>query len=291
MPALGCSVVFYPASATENGHNILSRNYDFATGDILTGKRLPKGRAAMARPYLFEIHPDRGYSSLSLCAFDYLGGVLDGINSEGLVVSILSVGGESVEKFGFEPSSEVGMHELMSMRYLLDNCKNVEEAKQALLSLKHYYCLIPCHYIVGDRTGKSFIFELSAGGNRGYIIDGKGPQCVTNHLVFNHEKTLEKYKNNPTSSLRRYTKLEESIRAKAKFSLEEIAAINSEVAVPPGVHSNPEIALPRTLWYAQYDLENLTLTVKFYLSEKPDPTNEKMATLEYSPLMTFELKK
>jgi hypothetical protein len=27
----GCSVIFYPASVTENGHNILSRNYDFIT--------------------------------------------------------------------------------------------------------------------------------------------------------------------------------------------------------------------------------------------------------------------
>ena len=30
----GCSVTFYPAEHTENGHNILSRNYDFTTGDL-----------------------------------------------------------------------------------------------------------------------------------------------------------------------------------------------------------------------------------------------------------------
>jgi predicted choloylglycine hydrolase len=286
----GCSVIFYPASATENAHNILSRNYDFTTGDI-TGKRPQKGRLAMmARPILFEIHPDQGYSSLSLCAFEYLGGVLDGINSEGLVVSILAEE-ESGQKVGQEPSDEVGMHELMSMRYLLDNCKNAEEAKEALLSLKHYYSFIPCHYIIGDRSGKSFIFEFSPTRNRNYIIDGDGPQCVTNHLVFLHQKVEEFPETGLNWSMRRYKMLDESLKAKGKFTLEEIAAINTRVAIPPNAPGNPERAPGRTLWYARYDLDNLTLTVKFYLGERPDPENEKMVILEYSPQKMYQLKK
>jgi len=290
MAAPGCSVTFYPAEHTENDHNILSRNYDFTTGDI-TGRRPQKGRLPiMARPILFEIHPDNGYSSLSLCAFEYLGGVLDGINSEGLVVAILAEE-ESGSKVGREPSDEVGMHELMGMRYLLDNCKNVEEAKEALLSLKHYYSFIPCHYIVGDRNGKSCIFEFSPTRNRNYVIDGKGPQCVTNHLVFHHQKIEEFPATNLNWSMRRYKMLDESIKAKEKFTLEEITVINAQVAVPPVVPGNPEFAPGRTLWYAQYDLENLTLTVKFYLGEKPDPEKEKGAILEYSPKKMYKLKK
>ena len=287
----GCSVAFFPAGHTVGGHDILSRNYDFTIGDIWTGRRMPKGAlAVMSRPILFEIHPDRGYASLSLCAFEYLGGVLDGINSEGLVVSILSEG-DAVDKAGYEPSREVGVYELMSMRYLLDNCKNVEEAKEALLSLKHYYCAIPCHYIVGDKTGKSFIYELSPNRNRSYVIDGSGPQWVTNHLVFHHKATAEKNKANPGSSLRRYVRLEESIRAKTIFTLEEIAAINAEVAVPPVAPRNPELAPSRTLWYAQYDLDDLTLAVKFYLGEKSDPADANRVIFEYSPVKTFALKK
>jgi predicted choloylglycine hydrolase len=290
MAGPGCSVAFYPASATGNGHGILSRNYEFTTGDI-HGRRPQKGGLPiMGRPYLFEIHPDKGYSSLSICAFEYLGGVLDGINSEGLVVAIL-VERDSMERAGHEPSREVGMHELMSMRYLLDNCKNVEEAKEALLSLKHYYCFLACHYIVGDKTGRSFIYEFSPNRNRSYIIDGQGPQWITNHLVFHHDETKEKNKDKPSSSLRRYNKLEESIRAKERFSLEDIAAINAEVAVPPVASGNAEMAPIRTLWYAQYDTELRTLTVKFYLGEKPDPGNEKRVILEYSPLRTYVLKK
>jgi predicted choloylglycine hydrolase len=286
----GCSVTFYPARITENGHNILSRNYDFTTGDI-RGKRPTKDRLAMmARPILFEIHPNQGYSSLSLCAFEYLGGVLDGINSEGLVVAILAEE-ESGPKVGWEPGNEVGMHELMGMRYLLDNCKNVEEAKEALLFLKHYYSFIPCHYIVGDRNGKSFIFEFSPTRNRNYVIDGNGPQCVTNHLVFHHQKIDEFPATDLNWSMRRYKMLDEATRAKKKFTLDEIAAINAQVALPPVASGNSALAPGRTLWYAQYDLENLTLSVKFYLSEKPDQENSGRVILEYSPVKVYELKK
>jgi predicted choloylglycine hydrolase len=286
----GCSVTFYPANHTENGHNILSRNYDFITGDI-TGRRPQEGRLAMmARPILFEIYPDKGYSSLSLCAFEYLGGVLDGINSVGLVVSILAEE-ESGNKVGREPSNEVGMHELMGMRYLLDNCKNVEEAKEALLSLKHYYSFIPCHYIIGDKTGNSFIFEFSPTRNRSYVIDGDGPQCVTNHIVFHHQKVEEFPETDMNWSMRRYKMLDDAIKTKEKFTPEEIAANNARVAVPPNAPGNPQFAPGRTLWYAQYDLENLTLTVKFYLGEKPDPENEKRVILEYSSPKMYVLKK
>ncbi len=285
----GCSVVFYPGEYTSNGHNILSRNYDFTTGNI-QGKYPPDGELPMmARPILFEIHPDRGYSSLSLCAFDYLGGVLDGINSAGLVVSILAEE-ESLRKVGREPGDEVGLHELMSMRYLLDTCRNVEEAKEALLSSKHYYSFIPCHYIVGDQSGRSFIFEFSPNRNRSYIIDGDGPQCITNHLVFHHKSLEDLPKENLGASFSRFKTLQETVGAEKKFSLEEIAAINARVAVPPYIPGNKEYAPGRTLWYAQYDTDDQSLSVKFYLGEKPDPEDERKVILIYSSSQTFKLE-
>jgi len=83
MPGPACSAVFYPGSSTENGHSVLSRNYDFITGTLQGTLPKPGEMAAMARPYLIEIRPDKGYASLAMSAFDILGGVLDGINSEG----------------------------------------------------------------------------------------------------------------------------------------------------------------------------------------------------------------
>jgi predicted choloylglycine hydrolase len=286
----GCSVIFYPADFTESGHNILSRNYDFTTGDMNGLRPKSKQMAIMSQPYLIEIHPDRGYSSLSICALDYLGGVLEGINSEGLAVSILSES-ESGQKVGYEPGNEAGLYELLSMRYLLDNCKNVEEAKEALLFLKHYYCFLPLHYIIADRSGKSFIFEFSPARNRSYLIDGNGPQFITNHMVYLHQKVEEFPETGLSWSMTRYKKLHESIKAKSKFSLEDISAIANSVAIPLNAPGNPERAWSRTLWYSQWDLDNLTMSVKFYLGESPDPANEKMVIPEYSPIATYHLKK
>jgi hypothetical protein len=91
--------------------------------------------------------------------------------------------------------------------------------------------------------------------------------------------------------MRRYKTLAESIQAKKKFTPEEIAAVNRSVAVPANAPGNPQAAPGRTLWYAQYDLDSLTLTVTFYLGEKPHLENDKRAILEYSPVKVFELKK
>ena len=210
---VGCSVVFYPGQYTKSGHNILSRNYDFTSGTI-QGKHAKEGELpVMSRPYILEMHPDKGYASLAIHAFEYLGGVIDGINSEGLTVAILAEE-ESLRKVGREPANEVGLHELMSMRYLLDNCKNIEEAKEALLFLKHYYSFVPCHYIVADREGRSFIFEFSPNRNRSYILEGKGPQCITNHLVALHQNIEDIPKDTEDSSLMRYRTLHESTLAK-----------------------------------------------------------------------------
>ncbi len=89
-PPPGCSVVYYPPGVTADCNGVVSRNYDFGTGTILDTRPKPGELPINARPYPIEMHPDRGYDSLALCSFDLLSGVLDGINSEGLTVTILS---------------------------------------------------------------------------------------------------------------------------------------------------------------------------------------------------------
>lgn len=57
--------------------------------------------------------------------------------------------------------------------------------------------------------------------------------------------------------------------------LAEIKSINSIVAVPPYASNHPVYAPGRTLWHVLYDTEKRGLNVKFYLGEKPDPSDEK----------------
>jgi len=282
----GCSAVYYPNGFTESGSGILSRNYDFTTGTLQYRQPQEGEMRAMSRPYIFEIYPDQGYASLSICAFDLLGGVIDGINSEGLTVSILAEE-ESIRTFGLEQANGIGIHELLSMRYLLDNCKDVEEAKQALLYLKHYYGFIPCHYIIADRFGNSFIFEFSASRNKTFIIDGDGPQCITNHLVSKY-KSIDELSDEDSHV--RFKTLHSAVSKKRKFSIDEIKSINSMVAVPPKAFNHPEHAPVRTLWHALYDTEKRSLSVKFYLGEKPDPTDKEKVIFTYSDYIEFQLK-
>jgi len=286
---LGCSAVFYPAQFTKIGHDILSRNYDFSTGTLEQGKRPQAGEmATMARPYVFEVYPDKGYPSLYLCAFDLLGGVLDGINSEGLAIGVLAeIEGATIG----EPTVGIGMHEILSMRYLLDNCKNIAEAKQVMLYLKHYYTFLPCHYIIADRHGKSFVFEFSPLRNRTFIVDGTGHQCVTNHLVSKYQTLSDLPKDNEgiKESFGRFNTLREACKQDNEFNLDKIKAINAKVAVPPYASNDPAIAPNRTLWHSIYDLDERKLSVKFYLSEEPDPKDKRKVLLKYSDYVEIQL--
>jgi penicillin V acylase-like amidase (Ntn superfamily) len=243
---------------------------------------------ALARPYIFEIYPDQGYASISICAFELLGGVLDGINSEGLTVAIFA-DDETAREFGLYPSHGVGLHELQSMRYLLDNCRNVEEAKEAMLYHKHYYSFVPCHYLVADVEGNSFVFEFSAVGNGTSIIEGAGPQCITNHPLSKYSSLDELPEESGLSTYRRYRTLSQAVAAKDRFSLEGIISINSSVAVPPTALGSQARAPGRTLWHSIYDIDERSLQVKFYLGEQPDPGAEDRMILEYTPYLAFEL--
>ncbi len=283
-----CSAVFYPGAFTLNGHSIMSRNFDFTTGTIMGTRAEGDQMPALARPYIFEIYPDRGYASISICAFDLLGGVLDGINSEGLTVAIFA-DDEAASEFGLHPSRGVGLHELQSMRYLLDNCTNVEEAKEAMLYHKHFYSFVPCQYLVADGEGNSFVFEFSPLRSGTSIIEGEGPQFITNHPLSKYGSIDELPSDSQLSTYARYKALSQALQAADRFSLEEIITINSSVAVPATGSGNQTYAPGRTLWHSIYDVDERSLRVKFYLGETPDPTTPDKVILDYSPYLEFEL--
>jgi predicted choloylglycine hydrolase len=278
-----CSVVFYPKDKTQNNHNLLSRNFDMPIGNLQMQKCKGNELPTFSRPIIFEVYPDTGYSSLYICSGELIGGVFDGINSQGLSVAIL---GDGIYSDGFlpEPSNEIGLHELLIMRYLLDNCKNTTEAKEALLYLKQYYSFTPCHYIIADNEGHSFIFEFSRMRNQSHVIDGTGIQCITNHLISDQKpgKTPEESKN-------RLELLEKLTSADKKYTLEEIKNINSQVSPPLTQNYGPNLAPCRTLWHSIYDMDEKSLMVRFYLGEEVQPDNSIKA--RYSDYYEIKLSK
>ncbi|HVN78740.1 MAG TPA: C45 family peptidase [Terriglobia bacterium] len=273
-----CSVAFYPANRTATQHNILSRNLDMPV-EVNAGRP-----HSCSRPVLFEIYPDSGYPSLYLCLTDLLGGAVEGINSEGLSLAVLGDEVNNTDCHPVESSFEVGLNEVQIMRYLLDNCKNVEEAKGSLLWLKQYYQLFRLHYLVADNTGKSFVFEFSRHRNQSHIVEADGIQCVTNHLLSNPDLA-----DAPPESIERLDILKSLTLSKNVFTLDEIREIHSKVTPwMPDYH--PIWPTSRTLWHSIYDLDSKSMKVKFYLGEMKDPNDPNKVVTKYSDYVEFKLK-
>ena len=287
----GCTVVFYPPDTTALGRGVLSRNFDFTTG-TMDGRRPGEDDVAVvSSPYVLELYPDEGYASLSICAYDLLGGVVDGINSEGLTVALLA-DDEMMARGDVYPhrGAQVGYGVLQVGRFLLETCANVEEAKQALLEAKLYYTSIPCHYIVADRHGESFVWENSPAMSVGYVIEGDGgPQVTTNYMQHLHPDPEDlPAESHRLGSFNRTRTLRERMAAHdGRFDLEFIRANNACVSAtdPPPA---PPRAPGRTLWHALYFPEERRMEVDFYLGESAGDGGE--TSIRRSGYLSFGLR-
>lgn len=134
-----------------------------------------------ARPSVLELHLTGGLASLSVTFLDLLG-AMDGVNEAGLSVALLA----DDESPTPEPSirSQVGLSEQQGVRYLLETCRTVDEARDALRWAKQCYQFIPCHFLVRDRTGRAFVWERSRGHNIEHVVEMTGNVLAcTNHLL------------------------------------------------------------------------------------------------------------
>jgi hypothetical protein len=271
-PPPGCSVAWLPASRT------LSRNYDFPTGtltEILGGEAQPGELPMTARPYVIETHPgDGGPSCLFLCAYELLGGCIDGVNSEGLLVALLADDETTDRDPTLAPA--VGLNEIQLLRFLLETCASTEEARQALLGAKQHYMFLPCHFLVADAGGDSFVWERTA--NAEHVVEGRGEvQVVTNHLLHNR-RTLDDLPagDGPSATYERARRLTAAI-AGGDLSRDEIKGAHA------CVHREDPGAPVRTLWHGLYDAVDRSLEVSFYLGE------DAAGGVRRSPYLSFRL--
>ncbi len=266
--APGCSVAWLPGPALASGHPTMSRNYDFPTGtlsEILGGEAQPGELGMTARPYVVETRPtDGGPACLFLCAYELLGGCIDGVNAEGLVVALLA----DDESTGTDPTlaPAVGLNEIQVLRFLLETCASTAEAREALLSAKQHWMFLACHFLVGDAGGDSFVWERT--GNREYIVEGQGElQVVTNHLL-NGRGSVDDLpaEDGPSSTYARARRLTASFASKAAgnarpLSLDGVKSAHACVL-------REDLASPaRTLWHGVYDAVDRSLEISFYLGE------------------------
>ncbi|MEN8210109.1 MAG: C45 family peptidase [Thermodesulfobacteriota bacterium] len=273
IPELGCSCVFYPGTMMNDGHNRLTRNFDFTTGSLSGAFNMENPEddsVATSRPFLFEIYPEKGYPSLFMCAYDLLGIALDGVNSEGLSVALMSVS-ESHQNGTFEPRGFQGggLNEGQLPRFILETCATAEEARLAFLSVNQYYAYDPSHYIIADSSGDAFVWEMSTVGNTPHIINVNGaPLPVTNHLL---HRTDHISSESMDWSLHRMDVLKQYLNDHTgKFTPEEIHKLCTQIAPKTPAGQGQFNAAPdptRTLWTACYNLDKRSVEIDFYLGE------------------------
>jgi len=286
----GCSIVQLPPSSMASGKSVVSRDYDFTTGALSYGFLPPGMLHPTARPYVLELHPDRGYASIAMVAYDLLSGVLDGINSEGLTVT-LAMDNDVMKEMEPTKAPAVGLGELQTLRLLLDTCANVDDAKQALMATKQYYQYVPVHYLIADRNGRAFVWEYSAAHNEEFVVESPGePLVMTNFTLHTH---LEDGRPPSSETVRpickRYAYLRDKL-AKGDLDDKTIRGYHQNCDAQMSQAADTTRPPERTLWHAFYYPEDRRVRLSYYLRDEPYPGEPRLVHPVRSDYIEFRLE-
>ena len=273
---VGCSALWCPPSFATDRHAWIARNFDFVTGSALEVAGLPVDPAQppmMSRPYVIETYPDEGRASIAVAACD-LSGCFDGCNEAGLAIVVFA----DDESRNLRPAHrlQVGVHELQLPRFVLDTCSCVDEAIEALYGAKQYDNFITCHYLIADADGDAFVWERDTHNAEHIVRSGDGPMCITNYLLHRHESIAALPEDEPTSNMYARARILDQRAANTPLSATDLRAALAAVSVQG---PNP---VARTLWCSQYDLDQRSLTIDFYLGEGPDGEQRRSTPLSYA---------
>lgn len=273
----GCSTAFVPAGRMASGHHHVLRNMDLGVNLSSQAPFRPSSRI-MA----IDMEPGEGYASLAMVVFDLMG-AMDGINEKGLVVVCNSRADHMLDvSCKLEPAKhpQAGLNELQVVRYLLDMCADIEEAKDALLSLRWYYSHTPCLYLVADARGRALVCHKSASGNRICFTERDGePLVMTNFSLTRFSSDEEMPEEDGRKKGFVYTRYR-AVRDGIEFSLEplgteQLAAIAESASfdVLAGPRGADDDCPDRTIWTGIYDIEKRRMLTSCYLGEREDGTN------------------
>lgn len=288
-----CSVVYFPGDFTSNGHGLIAHNLDFnivAFSDIFPGQVNKNNHQLFSRSFVIELYPtDGGYSSIGVGSLDLLNGIIDGINSTGLTVSMLVDQDSPKTPELRDLIQSCGLDGLQVVRMLLDTCATVEEAKIALLQNRYVATFRGLHFQVCDRSGRSVICEIDPKTFLWHFTDNNNQiQVMTNHAQHLHPDIASfPVSEHPYSSFNRYKKLHEFVTAhQKKFSREDALMATSLVY---GDRNFPGDVPMRTLWTQLYDQVDKTLQVRFYLRDGEKDSKTGAVTSVFSDYFTFKL--
>jgi acyl-CoA:6-aminopenicillanic acid acyl transferase len=259
----GCSVAWIPSDSTTGRPGLLSRNFDFSTQtltELLGGLPAPGEVAMAAQPYVIESYPTDAHATLIMCLFDLASGAFDGINDAGLVVALAADDQSDAAEPCFTPQVGLAEHEIC--RFLLETCATVDDAVEALRLTKQYYVFVPCHYLVADPSGRSFVWEHGVTYNGEHVSWSQETQVITNHLLWCYPTiaSLPAQAGNGWT-FDRARKLSEALAAPGDLDAEQLKRRHARVRIL-------EADLPvRTLWHNIYNTAARTMEISLHLAD------------------------
>lgn len=295
----GCSSAYYPPSYSTTGGGLLGHNMDYPLCSINKLLKLPEEGATnmFTRNYVIELYPDKGYASIGVGTGDLLS-VVSGMNEKGLV-AILHTDNYTLINTDPKPDISGLIYPTQVLRFVLDNCATIEEAKIAILNNKISLTFEPAHLLIADTSGRSVTVEINPKNMRIEFTDNQGePQVFTNHPIYRFKDPAGFPKYTPfeeDNTFARYDKLTALVSKKKQFSVDDVMYNEMQVVArwnnPGRGMANPSIP-NRTIWTDVYDQKNGTMQVKFYLKDGPiDPETKDPKELVFSDAFTFKLQK
>ena len=265
-----CTAALVPRQSCSDGHLRVLRNMDL-TVDL--SRRTP--HPPSSRVLALELRPDATYSSLAMVVFDLMG-AMDGINERGLVVVCNSHRDCNLgTSYTCDPvrHPEPGLDELQVVRYLLDMCANVPEAKEAMLSLRTYYSFTPCLYMIADAAGRSTVVEKTSSGNR--IVFTETHEEVNAMTNFGRSRFPEDAdlptRDGPEEGFvyTRYRTVRDALSEGTDLTDEDVSAIAARVAFDalPGPEDGNSLAPARTPWAGIYNIDARKLRITCYTGD------------------------
>jgi len=293
----GCSSVYYPPSYTTDNSGFLGHNMDYPLCSINKLLKRSEGNAPpmFTRNYVIELYPDKGYASIGVGTGDLLS-VVTGMNEKGLIAILHT---DNYTLINTDPKADISglVFPTQILRYILENCKTVDEAKTALLNQKLSLTFEPGHLLIADVSGQSITAEINPKNLRvEFTENSKKPQPFTNHPLYRFSDPAAFPKYTPfeeDNTFARYNKLVELLDQKKQFSADDVLSNQDQVKArwnnPGRGMANP---IPnRTIWTDIYDQKTGTLKVKFYLKDGPvDPATGDPKDLVYSDFFQFKLQ-
>jgi isopenicillin-N N-acyltransferase-like protein len=189
-PLLGCSAFAASGPASSGGHLIIGRNFDF------------EGPEPFDRDKAVIFIREKGRVPLVSVAWAGMGGVVTGINAEGVYVSINAA--------RTDDKGAVGMPVELLVREILGQAHSIDDVVRLVRDTP---VLVPDLYLVGDgKTGESAVIERSP--HRTEVRRARDVSILTNHALttpFASDAENDRLRRYLTSGAR-YKRLEELVR-------------------------------------------------------------------------------